>query len=68
MKAKDFAIGILIEDYKSGLRTKTETTAEILALFNVVGQSEHYCDCGLEQSCRRQDNKIMCNTCNKEAR
>ena len=35
MKAKDFAIGILIEDYRSGLRTKTETTAEILALFNV---------------------------------
>ena len=40
MKAIDFAIGILIEDYKSGLRTKPETTAEILAVFSVVGHSE----------------------------
>jgi len=45
-----------------------EVLDEALTILDDVGQSEQYCDCKYEPSCRRQDNKLLCNTCDKEVR
>jgi hypothetical protein len=60
--------GVINKEEEKSLLNKLNTIKEQLRIGIVVGQSEQYCECKYEPSCRRQDNKLLCNDCNKEVK
>lgn len=62
----DFYMWMQENDYDHNIRARVERKAEIYLNSINVGQSEQYCECMPDPTCRIKNGKVICNGCNQE--